>query len=138
MRMTLRRDPFALMNQFFNDDGMFDLVEYDDIQVDVYEEKNELFVKVKAGDFDEKSIDVSVQDNAVVISGRKEVKKEEEDKERKYYRKEISTRSFNRSIPLPVKVDANKAEATFKNGVLTLKLPKSVEALPQKVEIKAE
>ena len=52
------------------------------------------------------------------------------------YRSEITTGSFSRSVPLPSDIDADKAEASFKNGILELTLPKLNKATRRKVEVK--
>lgn len=72
-------------------------------------------------------IDVSVSDDRVSIRGEK--KEEEAQRERDYYRLERAYGSFQRSFPLPCEVDPERVEAAFKDGVLTVKLPKSAAAL---------
>jgi HSP20 family protein len=136
MRVTLRKDPFLNMDRIF-DENLFNFVEYEDqVQVDVYEENENVFIEVKAPGFDEKSIDVSIHDNVLTVTGKKD--KEEEVKERTYYRKEISTQSFTRKISLPVPVKADSVDAKFKNSVLKISFEKSEEASPKMITVKAE
>ena len=112
--------------------------EWDDTQMDMYEENDKFVIKVKAPGFDEKNVDISIEENSVTITGKSESQEEEKDEKRKYYRKEITTRSFTRSVTLPRKVDAEKAEAEFKNGILEIRLPKAEEAKPKKIAIKVK
>jgi HSP20 family protein len=75
---------------------------------------------------DESNIDVKLADGVLTIKGEK--KEEKEEKKRDYYLSERRFGSFLRSFPVPESVDANKIEAKFVNGVLTVKLPKSAES----------
>ncbi|MDD2471589.1 MAG: Hsp20/alpha crystallin family protein, partial [Dehalococcoidales bacterium] len=64
-------------------------------------------------------------------------REEQEEKEANYYRRELRYGSFSRSISLPAAVNADKAEAVFENGVLTLTLPKAEEAKPKQIKVKS-
>lgn len=137
MRLTLARDPMTLMNRLQNsllDDDLFN-IDWDDIQLDMYEEDDKIIVKLKAPGFDEKNLDIAIEGNNLTITGNFEVKEEDQDTKRKYFRKEIRIRSFTRSISLPSKVVANEAKASFKAGILELVLPKAEEAKPQRISI---
>jgi len=83
-------------------------------------------IKADIPGIDEKDLEVSITKDAVILQGEK--KYEHEEKQGNYYRKERSFGSFRRVIPLPVEVDETKAEANYKNGVVTITLPKSQEA----------
>jgi len=120
-----------IQNSISEDD--FFNINWDDTQLDMYEKDDKVIVTLKAPGFDEKSIDISIEDNTLTITGTVEAADEEEDKKRKYYRKEIRKQSFARSVSLPTRVIADKAEAEFKNGMLHLTLPKAAEALPKKI-----
>ncbi|MFN8455846.1 MAG: Hsp20/alpha crystallin family protein [Anaerolineae bacterium] len=91
-------------------------------QVDVTENDKEIKVAAELPGLDEKDIEVSLSGDMLTISGEK--KAEKEDQRENYYRMERSYGSFQRSIALPVEVDTDKVEATFKNGVLQITLPK--------------
>lgn len=86
---------------------------------------------------DEKNVDVSVANGALTIKGEKREEKEENNKG--YHLQERSFGSFERRFQVPEGVDADKIEATFKKGVLTVALPKTVEAqrAAKKIAIKA-
>jgi HSP20 family protein len=93
---------------------------------DVVETDTGVEITVELPGLDEKDLDVSVTDDAVTIKGEKKIERKEEKKG--YYISERSYGSVYRSIPLPAGVDSDKAEANFKNGVLTVHLPQSAEA----------
>ena len=77
---------------------------------------------------------MSVRDNNLVISGQK--KETRENRNENYYHVERRYGTFFRSLPLGVMVDADKIDATFRNGILTIRLPKSELAKPRKIKIK--
>lgn len=79
---------------------------------------------------DEKNIDVTVSDDQITITGEKksEIDEKKEEKGRTFRRVECSYGSFHRSMALPFKIDPNKVQASFKNGVLTVTAPKPPEA----------
>jgi HSP20 family protein len=105
-------------------------------RVDVTESAKEIKVYAELPGLEEKEIDVSLSRDLLTIRGEKA--REEEEKGRNYYRAERSYGAFTRSIPLPASVDADRAEARFHNGVLTVTLPKESEARAQKrVTVKA-
>ena len=127
-------DPFAMARRMRDWDD-FDIVDWDDTEIDMYEEDDKVVVKLKAPGFNEKNVDITVEDNSLTITGTAE--EEKEDKNKKYYRKEITHRSFTRTVSLPTKVVADQAKAEFKNGILEIELPKAEESKPKKVQIKA-
>ncbi|OVE75558.1 hypothetical protein BVX98_07490 [bacterium F11] len=94
--------------------------------VDVKETNKEIEISAELPGMDEKDIQVTLNDDALVISGEK--KSEQEEKGKEFYRMERSYGSFHRSIPLPEGVEAGKVEATFKKGVLHVKIPKRAES----------
>ncbi|MDR3529157.1 MAG: Hsp20/alpha crystallin family protein [Rhodopila sp.] len=83
----------------------------------------------------EKDIQVSLSGNTLLIKGEKRQEKEEKDKG--YYLSERSFGEFQRSFILPEGVDGEKIDARFANGVLTVTVPKTVQATPKKIEVKA-
>jgi len=137
MRMTLW-EPFRTARRMQDWGEWLDMEEWDNTELDMYEEDDGVIVKLKTPGFDDKNVDITVEDNSVTITGKAEKTEEEEDKKKKYYRKEISQKSFTRTVSLPSKVLAEQANAEFKNGILTLALPKAEESKPKKIMIKAE
>jgi HSP20 family protein len=91
--------------------------------LDFSETKEFFFVKMEVPGMDPKEIKISLQDHILTISGER--KKEEEEKDERFYRAERSYGFFTRSIRLPMPVDDYKVNAVFKNGVLTIAIPKA-------------
>ena len=102
-------------------------------RVDVYEKDNKLVIEAEIPGAKKEDVEVKIKDNAVVIKG--EVKKEEEEKDKTYYRTERFYGVFERVIPLPVEVKAEEAKASFENGVLKIEIPKAVEEKEVKIEV---
>jgi HSP20 family protein len=91
-------------------------------KVDVSEDEKAIQVVAELPGLEEKDIDVSVTPDALTIRGEK--KEEREEKKRNYYRMERSFGAFQRMVPLACEVDREKVTAGFKQGVLTITLPK--------------
>jgi len=141
---SLQREMNRLFDDFFRG---FDLEPFGAMEdryagfspsIDVRESDAEFTIKAEIPGIDEKDVEVLVSDDAVTLKGEK--KEEQEDKGKDYYRLERSYGSFHRVIPLPKGVNLEKVEATFKNGILTVKLPKTEEAQSKgkKIPITAE
>jgi HSP20 family protein len=105
--------------------------------VDVVETDRAYEIKAELPGMDEKSVEVKVANGVLSIRGEKQDEKEEKQKD--YYLRERSFGSFERAFQIPEGVDADKIEANFKKGVLTVILPKSVEAQKseKKIAVKA-
>jgi HSP20 family protein len=105
--------------------------------VDIYETENELVLKADLPDVDLKDIDVKVENQTLSISGER--KFDQEQTEKGYHRIERSYGSFVRSFSVPNTFDTEHIAAEFKNGVLSVTLPKKEAAKPRqvKVEVKA-
>ena len=94
--------------------------------MDVYEEGDELVVKAELPGLAREEIDVTIAGELLTLSGRKE--KEEKVERKDYHRLERSSGAFTRTITLPAEVELEKVTATFKNGVLEIRAPKTPEA----------
>jgi HSP20 family protein len=103
------------------------------LSLDVSEDKNEVTVRAEVPGMNEKEIDLTWQDGVLRIRGKKKNEREEKKKDR-YYR-ECRYGSFSRDIALGDSVDWKKAKASYRHGVLTVKLPKT-EVSRQSIEIK--
>jgi HSP20 family protein len=101
--------------------------------VDIEEKADHFLVSADLPGVSEKDIEVKVQDGVLLLSGKRESKKEEKT-EGGYYR-ERSYGSFCRSFTLGDGVDPAKIEAAYKNGVLTVKLPKKAETQPRQIPV---
>ena len=102
--------------------------------LDLSETNDALVVKAEIPGIEPKEIQVSLQDQILTIKGEKRQEKEEKDEH--YYRKERAYGAFARSIRLPVPVAGEKVTAEFKNGVLTVTLPKTPAAKGTTIPIK--
>lgn len=125
-------DPFPLMPARYNRALEF----YP--RVDIAESETEYKVSAELPGIDEKDVQISLEKNALVLSGEK--KTESEEKEKSYHRIERSYGSFQRVIQFDRELNEDKASAVFKNGVLTITLPKAEDAIKKsrKIEIKKE
>ena len=98
--------------------------------VDVSEKDKEFEIMAELPGLDEKDVEVKLANGNLTIKGEK--KEEKEEREKDYYLSERRYGSFVRSFPLPEGVNADKIEASFAKGVLTVKLPKTAEAQAEK------
>jgi len=101
--------------------------------IDVYNSDNELMVKADIPGLKKEDIDVSIHDGILTIKGEKN--REHEVQKEDCFRSERFYGSFNRSIELPFRVEWDKATATYKDGVLELKLPKKEEAKIKRITV---
>lgn len=101
--------------------------------IDIYDSKDSLLVKADLPGLTKDEIEISVRDNNLIIKGEK--KKDTEIKEDNYYKTERFYGSFFRTLQLPMDVDANKVDAKYQDGVLSLTLPKKEESLPKQIKI---
>ncbi len=102
--------------------------------MDVREKGDELEVKAELPGIEPDDVDISIENNQLVIQGEKEEKKE--DKEGRTY-SECSYGAFYRSIPLGANVDEDKIKAKFKKGVLTVKIPRAEKDKGRKIAIES-
>jgi HSP20 family protein len=103
--------------------------------IDVYEKNNTVFIKCQLPGFKPEEVDINVTYESVSIKGEK--KEEKEEKEKSFYHQEISYGTFFRSVILPARVKAEKAEAKFSNGILTISMPKLEIKAPKTIKIQA-
>lgn len=124
---ALQRDMNNVFENFWNRAGQIDLPwGGKDAKSDVVETEDHVEASIELPGMDMKDIDVTVSDDMLTIKGEKKVERQEDKKG--YYLSERSYGSIYRTIPLPPGVDSEKAKASFKNGVLTVTLPKTPEA----------
>ena len=136
---ALQRRTNRLFDDFFHD---FSLEPFGGVsqgfvpKVNVTEDEKEIRVSAELAGVDEKDVELSLNDDVLTIKGEK--KQEQETKEKNCYCVECSYGSFERSIGLGSEIDKDKVSADFKNGVLTVVLPKSevVKSKARKIEIK--
>ena len=134
---SLRKEMDHLFDRFFD-------LKWDELPavtdwapaLDLSETKDAIVIKAEVPGLEQKEIEIALQGDLLTIKGEK--KQEKEEKGEHYHRMERSYGAFARSIRLPVPVDAEKVNATFKNGLLTVKLPKTPSAKGTTIPIKSE
>ena len=104
--------------------------------VDIYETENDLVFKADLPEVDQKDIDVRVENQTLTISGQRKFEKTESNKG--YHRIERSYGNFQRSFAVPNTFDTEKIAASFKNGVLSVTLPKKEAAKPRQVKVEVQ
>jgi HSP20 family protein len=105
-------------------------------QVDIAESDKEFMIKVEIPEVKKEDIRIAVNNGFLTIRGHR--KQEEEEKGKKFHRVERYFGSFSRSFMLPDNIDENKIEASFKDGMLNLQVPKTDEAKQKTIEIKVK
>jgi len=104
--------------------------------VDILETENELVLKADLPEVKLEDIEVRVENNTLTLKGERKFEKDE--KAKGYHRMERAYGTFVRSFTVPTTVDAEKVGAEYKNGVLTVKLPKKEAAKPRQVKIEVK
>jgi HSP20 family protein len=115
--------------------GAFELVGEWMPKLDLSETKDAYVAKLEVPGVEPKEINVSIRDGLLVMTGEKT--REEEEKNEKFYRAERAWGAFTRTVPLPGPVDTEKTTAAFKDGVLTVMLPKMAAAKGSFIPVKA-
>lgn len=134
-RMRKRLPLFSLLPKFLtDDDDSFHPWSTGTIRVDVRETDENFELLAELPGRSEEGVDVEVSNNVLTISSKVDKSKEEEEKGN-YRRRERHFESFSRSFDLPDNIDKKKISASFKNGILTIQLPRTPESKPQKIQI---
>lgn len=105
-------------------------------KVDVKDTEKEVVITAELPGVDLKDIEVIMKNDGIAISGEKNMQKEEKD--RGYYKMERSYGSFYRLIPLPCSIDRDAVNATYKDGVLKVTMPKTAEAIESEKKISVQ
>ena len=105
-------------------------------RVDIAETDNEFTIKAEIPEVKKEDVKVTVDSGVLTIRGERKQEKEEKDK--KFHRVERYYGSFTRSFTLPDNVDESKIEASFKDGMLNLQIPKTEAAKPKAIEVKVK
>ncbi len=104
--------------------------------LDISEDENNIMVKAEVPGCRAEDIDISVQGNILSISGEKRQEKQEQEKG--YFYAERSYGTFRRDLTLPSEVESSKIDASYKDGILSIKMPKSEKAKPTKIKVKGQ
>jgi HSP20 family protein len=130
--MTLHDETGKMLDQFFDRRGEAEDSDFIPA-LDVSENENEVMVKAEIPGMKKEDIKVSVKNDVLTISGEK--KREEREEGENWQRVERSYGSFRRMLSVP-QVDSTKVEASYKDGVLEIRLPKQESAKPKEIPIK--
>lgn len=141
--MLLTRDPLTMFEQMRRElNNLMDHYDHGLFRrprafppVNVWEDASALYAEVETPGFDMNDVELFVQANELTIKGRRE---SQDKKDWTYHRRERSTGEFVRTIVLPMHVNSEAVEATLKDGVLTIAMPKAEEAKARKVKVRAE
>jgi len=106
------------------------------LAIDMYETPDSVVIKTAVPGVKPEDIDITITGDVLTIKG--ETKVEEKVEKENYIRQERRYGAFQRSVPLPGSLLTDKAEATFENGILTLTIPKSEEAKPKAIKVRAK
>ena len=138
MTMITRIDPFRELASFF--ENFADTSGKDQLTagtfvppVDVYEDEQNLILKLEVPGVNEEDLNLSVENNTLTIQGERKFEKEE--KEENFHRIERRYGSFTRTFKLPNTVDADKVDANYAKGILKITLAKRAEAKPKQIKV---
>lgn len=104
------------------------------LTIDVYQTDNDIVIKSTIAGVKPEDLDVSINNDMITIRGER--KQDEMIQEENYYYQECYWGSFSRSVILPVDVLADKVEASMKNGILTIRLPKADNTRAKKIQVR--
>lgn len=106
------------------------------LTIDVYQTPNEIVIKSTIAGVKPEDLDITITNDMVTVKGSRS--RDEEIKDEDYFYQECYWGAFSRSVLLPVEVEADKSTAHIKNGILTLRLPKSEKLKVKKIKVKGE
>lgn len=138
-RKNPTNDESVLQDEFLNDETVEQnwLEDEQEVEgqlaVDVYQTKESVVIKAPIAGVDPKALEVAIAEDVVTIRGER-VDDAEVEREN-YYVQECYWGAFSRSIIMPVSVNADKAEASLKNGVLTIAIPKVIQDKVKKIKV---
>lgn len=129
-------DMFDLLDRFWAEAPLATEFGEWEPSVNVSESNGTMQVRAELPGLNPEDIDVNVSGDLLTIKGEKTFEDEQQDED--FYRREIHTGTFQRMIALPAEADSEKVEAQFKNGILTIALPKTEGSRFKKVNVKAD
>jgi HSP20 family protein len=130
---TLRRSVDRLLDDAFGGGLPRDGAPAWEPAVEMFETNGEIVVRAELPNIDPNQVDITVTNDAITLRGQ--TKTEEEHKGRNYFRRELRTGTFVRTLPLLTEVNSGDAKATYRDGVLEVKIPKSERVKPTSVKV---
>lgn len=104
------------------------------LALDVYDKDDKIVVEAPLAGIDPEKVQIAIENDILTIEGT--VEKKNEIDEKNYYRKEVRSGSFHRSIALPTSVEGDQAEAQYKDGILQVTIPKAAKSTPRTIKVK--
>lgn len=135
-RGVFKADPFEILDRVFDGD-YFPTLSARSPVVDVREKDGKYLIEAELPGVSEKDLKLELKDGVLTLSTEKKEAKDEKDQAGTWIRRERRESFFSRSFELPEDADGDKIEATFKDGLLTVELPKKPETSPKVVPVKA-
>ncbi len=133
----LKREMDRLWTEFFGRESLPETLNTEWVPaLDISETKDTVIVRADVPGINPEDLEITISGNVLTIKGEK--KQEKEEKGENFYRVERSYGSFVRSVQIPTEIDADKIEASYKNGVLKIILPKKEEAKGKQIPVKIE
>ena len=102
--------------------------------VNISEDRDHIYVRAELPGVKAADLEITIQDNSLILRGKRQIASEE--KQVNYHRREREAGFFRRVLALPARIQADKVEATSKDGILTIKLAKPEEVKPRKIQVK--
>jgi HSP20 family protein len=135
-RGVFRADPFEILDNVFDGD-YFPTLAARSPAVNVREKDGRYLIEAELPGVSEKDLKLELKNGLLTLSTEKKEEKKDEAEDGKWIRRERRESYFSRSFELPDDADGEKIEAKFKDGLLTVELPKKAEASPRLVPVKA-
>lgn len=139
MPSLIRRSPFSwLPDEFDKFDELLNLFGQSRVSgftpaVDVYQTKDDVMVETPLPGVDPDKVQITIEHDVLTVEGSTE--RQTEVDEKNYYRREVRSGAFYRSVALPAHVQGDKAVATYEHGVLKVRIPKTPESKPRTVKV---
>jgi HSP20 family protein len=102
--------------------------------VNISEDRDHIFIRAELPGVQAADLEITLQDNSLILRGGRKIPAE--DKQVNYHRRERESGFFRRIVALPAQVRGDNVEASCKDGILTIKMPKPEEVKPRKIEVK--
>lgn len=135
-RGVFKADPFAILDRVFDDEYFPTLVARSPV-VDVRDKDGRYLIEIELPGVSEKDLKLELKNGLLTVSTERKVDSKDKDETGRWIRRERRESYFSRSFDLPEDADGEKIEASFKDGLLTVELPKKPEASPRLVPVKA-
>lgn len=128
-------DPFKVFRPFLPTEETMPYVAWTPL-CDIYETEKELVLKMELPEMKKEDVHVTIENNVLTLRGERKLEKTIE--RENFHRMERNYGEFLRSFTLPAFVDGSKIFAEFKDGMLTVTLPKNTAAIPKQIEVKVK